>query len=228
MPSSRREWLAKASDDQVNDAYELGLKQVATYDAMLSRADAKGTGLLSVVGFCMTLAMSFGGWALLDNTRKVPFGGGLAAVFFLALCTGMVTGAYAVRVLRVRLLGTVDEDQVFADELKGLEKRDYRSVLTLHVWSVAERLFEANETKTTLLAIGQSWFVSFLGGLLLLSLMTVISAIKREPDLPPTPPSMTCPTCPAPTVNLACPPVVVVQDAGLRQDASHGVQQARP
>lgn len=181
-PNPIFEWLQKASSEKIDDAFDLGLKQVAVSDGMLAHVDAKASGLFGVVGFCMTLVVSFGGWALLDNTRKVPFGWGIAIAFLVVLLIGLKTGWHAASALMVRKLGTIDEAQVFDTELLDRTRREYRIVLTAHIWATATTLCEASQVKARALERGQTWFKYFLCGLFGLSALTVLSAVRREKD----------------------------------------------
>lgn len=175
--------LDLVDDATLDDLYDVGFRQLASEDAKTARVDAKAAAFFGVTGFSMTLAISFGGWSLLDNARKVPGGWLISVAFIGLLIVGVITGWHALAVLKVRRFRTVDEAMVFArDVLEKRSKREFRMQVAGHVWFVARENFSVNEKKVDQLEACQKWFLGFLGGVLALSIMVVASALSRDPE----------------------------------------------
>jgi hypothetical protein len=178
----------EADDEHTANIYDLGLRQVSGAEAASGRLDQKATGLFGVVGFCMTLAISFGGWALLENARKVPLGRAISILFIIVLFVGLITAGFALRVLRVRNVKSLNPDDVFNESVLQLtDKHAYRSYLAAAMWYLAEDLHQINVDKAKSLWRGQVAFAIFMLGIFSLSGLTVASALQRGPETPPSP-----------------------------------------
>jgi hypothetical protein len=179
--------LAPVKDEGVVDAVlDRAEKQLAAEDAHSAKLDARATALFGAAGFSMTVAFSFGGWALLDNVRKVPHGPTIAVAFVLVLALGVVTSGFALWALLLRFGHKFpDERDVFRQEALGKPKLDYRKYIAVHLWLVWQDRYQRNEQRAKLVRNGQFLFVGFLLGILLLSVLTTTSAISRTQDPPP-------------------------------------------
>jgi hypothetical protein len=181
--------LEKAEPSSLDDIYDLAQKQLLAEDAYSSRLDARATSLFGVVGFSMTVAFSFGGWALLDHVQKIPFGWLIAVTFVAILAVGLRTSWLAMSGLLVRRgYKFIDEGEVFHPQVlaEGKKRADYRIHLATHMWLVCQDREAWNQKRAKTIQAGQRWFFGFMLGILGLSILTTVSAIRRKSD-PPTP-----------------------------------------
>jgi len=182
----RLEAAAEDGDSEVvDDIYDLAQKQLVAEDMHGAKLDARATSLFGAVGFSMTVAFSFGGWALLDHAYKVPFGRGIAVAFVLALGVGLVASWHALQGLMLRSgQKSVDEEDVFHAGVvaKGKKRVDFRIHLATHFWLVFQARYARNESRAETIRLGQNWFMGFLVAILALSGATTVSAILRPPD----------------------------------------------
>jgi len=172
----------------VDDAYDLAQKQLGAEDAYAARLDARATSLFSAAGFSMTVAFSFGGWALLDHVQKVPFGWAIASGFVVVLAVGLAATWFALQGVVVKWgYKFVDEQDVFRPEImaEGKKRFDYRIHLATHMWLVCQDRQKWNQARAKTIRRGQRCFAAFIGGILVLSAMTAASAILRKPDAVP-------------------------------------------
>jgi hypothetical protein len=130
------EWLKQAKDEVVKETFDLGVKQLDALSSVIGRIETKASGILSVVGLCLTLALTFGGWAMLQNLQSLqPNEARLIAIgFSLLMAVGVGAGVFAARALGVVVQGAVDERQVFDRQLGSAERADYQRVLSNHIW----------------------------------------------------------------------------------------------
>jgi hypothetical protein len=179
--------LAPVKDEGVVDAVlDRAEKQLAAEGRPLGQARRESHCAICAAGFSMTVAFSFGGWALLDNVRKVPHGPTIAVAFVLVLALGVVTSGFALWALLLRFGHKFpDERDVFRQEALGKPKLDYRKYIAVHLWLVWQDRYQRNEQRAKLVRNGQFLFVGFLLGILLLSVLTTTSAISRTQDPPP-------------------------------------------
>ncbi|MBK9000640.1 MAG: hypothetical protein IPM35_33375 [Myxococcales bacterium] len=180
--------LAAAKDEGViEEVCSRAEKQLAAEDAHAAKLDARATALFAAAGFSMTVAFSFGGWALLDNARKVPSGQLIAVAFVFVLALGVATSAFALRALLLTFGQKFpDERDIFRPEALTKTKTQYKKYIAVHLWLVWQDRFERNERRAGLIRTGQFLFVGFLAAIFLLSILTTTSAISRSPD--PAPP----------------------------------------
>ncbi len=187
----------------IDDVYDLALRQLAGEDAHTAKLDARASSLFGAVGFSMTVAFSFGGWALLDNARKVPYGNAIAAGFVIVLLVGLVTSGFALSGLKLSKGHVVpDEKDVFNDTMMrtGRKRSEYRLYIATHLWGIWQQRHDRNEQRAQRILTGQVLFFGFLAAILGLSAFTTMSAIKRRPDSVPG-----LPTC---NVVLTAPSLV--------------------
>lgn len=167
----------------IDDVYAIAEKQLAAEDAYAAKLDARATSLFGAVGFSMTLAFSFGGWALLDHASNVPLGKVIALAFVLVLAVGLITSFLALRGLLLRPGHKfVDEREVFHKQViaKGKKRVDFRIHLATHQWRIWQQRSVRNQARAAMIRTAQRWFVGFLTAILLLSALTTASAITRR------------------------------------------------
>ena len=112
----------------------------------------------------MTLAFSFGGWALLDHASNVPLGKLIAGAFVVVLGVGLTTSVIALRGLLLRPgHKSVDEQDVFHKGRRGGERsgRLPHSPAT-HQWLIWQKRAERNQARAAVIRRGQQFFVGFL------------------------------------------------------------------
>ena len=180
--------LAGLDSERIKRVWEIAFRQVSFEDAVTTRIDSKAAGLLSVVGFCMTLAISFGGWPLLQNAGSVPYGGVIAGLFVAVLAVGIATAICAILALRVRKMKQIDDGEVLDPEALG--HKDYDCFVAAHAFGVYEENFNINERRASFLQVGQYLFGAFLLGILAISAMTTFSAFSTPTKLPKIPASV--------------------------------------
>ena len=174
--------LEKADEKVVNEVYDLATKQLAAEDTLATRLDSKATALLSVAGFSMTIAFSFGGWSLLDNIKKIALGKSIAVALVVVLVVGLVTCLFAWIALRMRKnYKWIDENEVFHEGVlskKDTATYDYKIHMATHQWLIWQKRFAITEERAKWTSYGQLSFVVFLSGILALSCLTTYSAIQ--------------------------------------------------
>jgi hypothetical protein len=128
--------LEKADDPAViQEFYKAAEAQLSAESAHSTKLDARATSLFGAVGFSMTVAFSFGGWSLLENVRKVPFGSVIAVAFVLVLGVGLWTSWLALHGLLLRDGGRFpDERELLHPEVvaKGKKAVDYQIHVGAH------------------------------------------------------------------------------------------------
>jgi hypothetical protein len=168
----------------LDDVYDLAQKQLQSEEVHAGKLDARASSLFGAVGFSMTVAFSFGGWSLLENARKVPFGSTIAIAFVIALFIGLATSLFALQGLLLRYgHKSIDEKEVFHPDVLAPRRTqaDFRIHIAVHFWRIWQSRSRRNEKRAVIIQRGQRLFFAFLLSILGLSTLTTWSAITRSP-----------------------------------------------
>jgi len=188
------ERLDRTTPEVVNEVHDVAWKLLSAQESLEARIDSRAGLLFTAVGFSMTLAFSFGGWALIDKANQIPLGAWIAVAFVIVLALGLVTSGFAIAALLVRKnYRWIDESEVWNTKVvaAGKTQQDYRIHMATHVWQVWQARHVRTEQKAGYVARSQYCLAAFLAGILFLSVLAARSAIIRPRDAP-TAAQVTC------------------------------------